>query len=226
MRPWPGVLDDERDKPYFRDLLAFVKAERARGELYPPQDQMFTAFCLTPFEQVKVVLLGQDPYPNPGQAMGLSFSVPSGVALPASMRNIHSAMRAEGLHPPPDGDLTSWAHQGVLLLNTALTVPRNDAGRHVAAWRPFTDAVVSRLNSRETPLVFVLWGAKAQRVLRRGLVDFGRHEVVTAPHPAARGNAQRRFQEAATFGRVNDALARFGHLPIQWDGPESRGRPG
>jgi uracil-DNA glycosylase len=218
MRPWPGVLDEERDQPYFHDLCAFVKSERARGEVYPPQEQTFNAFRLTRFDQVKVVLLGQDPYPNPGQAMGLSFSVPSGVALPASLRNIHAAMRAEGLTPPPDGDLTGWAHQGVLLLNTALTVPRNDAGRHVSAWRPFTDAVIGRLNSREVPLVFVLWGAKAQRALRRGLIDASRHEVLTAPHPAARGQAQRRFQEAATFGRVNDALASLGRQPVDWAG--------
>jgi uracil-DNA glycosylase len=173
---------------------------------------------LTPFDQVKVVLLGQDPYPNPGQAMGLSFSVPHGVRLPTSLRNIHRALEADGFTPPPDGDLTGWARQGVLLLNAALTVPHRDAGRHLREWAPFTDAVVAKLNARQQPMVFVLWGAKAQRLLRRGLVDESRHVVVTAPHPAARGKAQRVFREARTFGRVNDALAKTGLGQIDWSG--------
>lgn len=216
MRPWSGAMKGEVEKPYWAELRAFVKSERGRGEVYPSQAKMFAAFHLTPFDDVKVVVLGQDPYPNPGQAMGLSFSVPAGVPLPVSLRSIYAAMRAEGLTPPPDGDLAGWARQGVLLLNTALTVPRGGAGRHLTVWRPFTDAVISRLNAREEPVVFVLWGEKAQRVLRRGLVDAERHPVVTAPHPAARGDAQRRFREARTFGRVNDELIRLGRAPIVW----------
>lgn len=218
MRPWPGALASELTKPYWAELRAFIRAERERGEVYPSKEKMFAAFHLTPFDDVKVVVLGQDPYPNPGQAMGLSFSVPAGVQLPVSLRNIHTAMRAEGLTPPRDGDLTGWTRQGILLLNTALTVPRGGAGQHLTAWRPFTHAVISRLNAREEPVAFVLWGEKAQRVLRQGLVDAGRHPVVTAPHPAARGDAQRRFREAGTFGRVNDALVRLGHSPIDWEG--------
>lgn len=216
-QPWPGVLDAERAEPYFGDLMRFVKGERARlaGEVYPAESDVFAAFHLTPFEKVKVVVLGQDPYPNPGQAMGLSFSVPTGVRLPTSLRNIHKAMREENLEPPAHGDLTGWARQGVLLLNTALTVPAGGAGKHLAAWRPFTDAVIRLLNEREQPVVFVLWGAKAQRVLRRNLVDAERS--VVAPHPAARGAAQTRFREAETFKQVNDLLRGFDVEPVEWE---------
>lgn len=215
-RPWPGVLDAERAEPYFGDLMRFVKGERARlaGEVYPAEGDMFAAFHLTPFERVKVVVLGQDPYPNPGQAMGLSFSVPTGVRLPTSLRNIHAAMREEDLTPARHGDLTGWARQGVLLLNAALTVPAGGAGKHLAVWRPFTDAVVRLLNERERPVVFVLWGAKGQRVLHRNLVDAERS--VVAPHPAARGAAQTRFREAETFKQVNDLLRGFDVEPIEW----------
>ena len=219
-RPWPGVLDEECAKPYFRDLARFVKQERAthRGEVHPAGSEVFAAFHLTPFDAVRVVVLGQDPYPNPGQAMGLSFSVPRGVRMPTSLVNIHAAMRAEGLTPPEHGDLTGWARQGVFMLNAALTVPRGAAGGHLAVWRPFTDAVIRLLSAREEPVVFVLWGAKAQRVLARGLVDTSRHGVVVAPHPAARAAAQTQFRQARTFTQVNTMLRDFGDKPIDWTG--------
>jgi uracil-DNA glycosylase len=217
-RPWPGVLDEERAKPYFRDVLRFVTAERAkrRSDVYPADSDVFAAFHLTPFDAVKVVILGQDPYPNPGQAMGLSFSVPRGVRLPTSLVNIHAAMRTEGLTPPEHGDLTGWARQGVFMLNTALTVPRGAAGKHLAAWRPFTDAVIRVLSARDQPVVFVLWGAKAQRVLRRQLIDTDRHGVVVAPHPAARAAAQTRFRQAQTFTKVNNMLRDLGNKTVDW----------
>ncbi|MEP7738884.1 uracil-DNA glycosylase [Nocardioides sp. 31GB23] len=216
LRQWFDVLAEERAEPYWAQLQHFVEQERAHeGEVYPEESAVYAAFDLTPFAKVRVVILGQDPYPNPGQAMGLSFSVPSGVPLPVSLRNIHIAMRAENIEPPEHGDLSGWAAQGVLLLNAGLTVRKNGAGRHLRIWRPFTDAVIRRLNDRTEPMVFVLWGAKAQRALHRGLVDPERHHVVTAPHPASRGASQRAFREARTFGRVNDLITGD---PINWSG--------
>jgi uracil-DNA glycosylase len=210
---WSDILDEERADPYWAQLQHFVEQERAQREVYPSESAVYAALDLTPFEKVRVVILGQDPYPNPGQAMGLSFSVPREVPLPVSLRNIHTAMRAENIEPAEHGDLTGWATQGVLLLNAGLTVPRNGAGRHLSVWRPFTDAVIRRLNDRKQPVVFVLWGAKAQRVLRRGLINPERHPVVCAPHPASRGPSQRAFREARTFSRINELITGD---PIDW----------
>ncbi len=213
-RPWPGVLGEEMDKPYFRALLQFVDRERAKHEVYPEPHDMFEAFHLTDYEQLKVIILGQDPYPQPGRANGLCFSVPHGVSKPTSLRNIHSAMRHDGITPPEHGDLTAWAQQGVLLLNTALTVRLADPGSHAKEWREFTDAVIRLLNAREESLVFVLWGQAAQR--KGLLVDADRHAVIQAPHPAARGAAQARFRESQTFSKVNRRLREWGQEPIKW----------
>lgn len=215
---WPGVLDVEWEKPYFRNLRHFIDTERAAGrEVYPTENDVFAAFQLTPYDNVKVVVLGQDPYPNPDQAMGLSFSVRAGTPLPASLRNIHAALRDDQFTPPPTGDLTGWATQGVLLLNAALTVERGDAGGHLDRWRPFTEAVIRSLNARPEPVVFVLWGRKAQRAKRQGLIDFDRHGLVEAPHPAARGAAQVEFRKAQTFTKTNRLLKEYGASPIRWE---------
>lgn len=214
-RPWPDVLGDEFAKPYFKELMRFVDRERRTGVVYPSTGNLFAAFHLTPYEKVEVVILGQDPYHQPGQANGLCFSVPRDVLrLPPSLRNIHAAMARDGFTPPPHGDLTEWARQGVLLLNTALSVRDSEANSHSKQWREFTDGVISKLSDRERPVVFVLWGKSAQR--KRDLISEDRHEVITAPHPAARGRFQTRFREAATFTEVNRRLEAHKGAPIEW----------
>ncbi len=201
--PWPDVLDPPRD------ILRAVFAER--GEVYPSADKVFAAFHQTPFKKVRVVILGQDPYPTRDDATGLAFAVPPGRRPPVALRNIHAAMRAEGLMPPED--LTSWARQGVLLLNTALTVRQGKPGAHLSRWKPFTDTVLHRLSERHRPIVFVLWGREAQEWSKR--LDH-RHPVLVAPHPASRGPHQQAFRDAGTFRSVNRALAELGHQAIKW----------
>lgn len=214
-RPWPDVLGDELAKPYFTRLMRYVDRERLAGSVYPPSGELFAAFHLTPYEQVKVVILGQDPYHQPGQANGLCFSVPRHLRqLPPSMRNIHAAMAHDGFSPAPHGDLTKWAQDGVLLLNTALSVRHGDPNSHANQWREFTDQVITKLNDRPRPIVFVLWGNSAQ--LKRDLIDENRHRVVTAPHPAARGRFQTGFRQAGTFAQVNRHLEALNIPPINW----------
>lgn len=213
--PWPGELDYPKDK--FLELMAFVAAERKghADEVYPRAEEMFAAFSLTPFDQVRVVLLGQDPYPNPGHAMGLSFSVRREVSpLPASLRNISTMMTRDGLGPLTHGDLTSWGKQGVLLLNTALTVLKSDAGSHLSEWEDFTDSVIKLLLAREQPMVFLLWGGKAQAWKKQ--IDNSRHAVVTAPHPTSWEPAKTRFLDSKSFSAVNDKLSGLGLTKIDW----------
>lgn len=214
--PWPE-LKAECAEPYFGELMRFVDDERRthRGGVYPTEADVFAAFRLTPFAGVRVVILGQDPYPNPGQATGLAFSVPRDLRpLPTSLVNIHQAMRHDGLTPPEHGDLTAWAEQGVLLLNTALTVPHGGKPNHSARWRPFTRAVISLLSERERPVVFVLWGAEARTWKTSITNPEGR--VVEAPHPASRGPSQAQFRESRTFSRVNQCLDDLGGTQIRW----------
>lgn len=203
--PWPE-LDDEVEKPYFANLLRDIDAERRTTTVYPAPGDVFAAFDLTAYDAVKVVILGQDPYHQPGEANGLCFSVPRNrYKLPRSLQNIHKALENAGFGPQHHGDLTTWAEQGVLLLNTALTVRRSEANSHAEQWREFTDAVVTRLNDRPSPIVFVLWGEFAQR--RRPLIK-PPHVVVTAPHPASRRHAQQTFRQGRTFIEVNEHLGR------------------
>lgn len=214
-RPWPDALGEELARPYFRELMRFVDLERRAGAVYPSAGDLFAAFHLTPYEEVKVVILGQDPYHQPGQANGLCFSVPRDVPkLPPSVRNIHAAMARDGFTPPSHGDLTAWARQGVLLLNTALSVRDSEANSHAKQWSEFTDAVITELSDRQRPVVFVLWGKSAHR--KRELINEDRHEVVTAPHPAARGRFQTEFREAGTFTEVNQRLEALEVAPIEW----------
>ncbi len=218
-RPWPDVLGEELAKPYFRELMRFVDRERRAGAVYPSAGDLFAAFHLTPYERVRVVILGQDPYHQPGQANGLCFSVRRDVLrLPPSLRNIHAAMARDGFTPPPHGDLTEWARQGVLLLNTALSVRDSEANSHAKQWCEFTDAVITKLSDRQRPVVLVLWGKSAQR--KRDLINEDRHVVVTAPHPAARGRFQAEFREAGTFTEVNRRLESLELAPIEWDRQE------
>jgi len=213
---WTAALDGEKESPHFRAVMQFLDDQRARQiTVYPAKDRLFAALKSTPLNDVKVVILGQDPYHGPGQANGLCFSVPrDALKLPPSLRNIHAAMARDGFTPPPHGDLTGWARQGVLLLNTALSVRESDANSHAKQWREFTDAVITTLSDRQRPVVFVLWGKAAQR--KRDLIDEDRHEVVTAPHPAARGRFQTEFRDAGTFIDVNRRLEAIEVAPIEW----------
>ena len=212
---WGIRLASEFAKPYFADLVAFVRQAYATGVCYPPGGKIFNAFACTPFERVKVVILGQDPYHEPGQAMGLSFSVPDGVALPPSLRNIYAEIQSElGVVPPASGDLTRWARQGVLLLNATLTVGQGQAGSHQRrGWEEFTDAAIRALATEREHLVFLLWGAYAGK--KADFIDAQRHLVLRSAHPSPL-SASRGFFGNHHFELCNDYLIRTGQTPISW----------
>lgn len=212
---WGIRLASEFAKPYFADLVAFVRQAYATGVCYPPGGKIFNAFACTPFERVKVVILGQDPYHEPGQAMGLSFSVPDGVALPPSLRNIYAEIQSElGVVPPASGDLTRWARQGVLLLNATLTVGQGQAGSHQRrGWEEFTDAAIRALATEREHIVFLLWGAYAGK--KADFIDAQRHLVLRSAHPSPL-SASRGFFGNHHFELCNDYLTRTGQTPISW----------
>lgn len=216
---WQAHVGAELEKPYFHKLRAFVDAERRRATVHPPEDEVFTALELTPYERVKVMILGQDPYHGPGQAHGLAFSVRPGVRPPPSLANIFKELRAEmGCPIPRNGSLVSWAEQGVLLLNAVLTVRRREPNSHKGrGWERFTDAVLRVVAAREEPTVFVLWGAYAQK--KAELIDAGRHTVLRSAHPSPY-SADRGFFGSRPFSAVNTALAKAGREPIDWCLPE------
>ena len=213
---WKAVLQEEFDKPYFRELAARLHAEKRDGRvIYPPGPLIFNAFELTPFESVKVVLIGQDPYHGPGQAEGLSFSVPHGVRIPPSLQNIYKEISDDlGVDMShKDGSLRGWAEQGVFLLNAILTVRSGEPTSHSAiGWAQFTDAVISTLSQRREGLVFLLWGNFARS--KRALIDTSRHYVLEAAHPSplARGA----FFGCRHFSRTNALLGSRGLSPIDW----------
>ncbi|MDC0674274.1 uracil-DNA glycosylase [Nannocystis radixulma] len=213
---WHAVLADEMAKPYFKDLVDFVNYERENNTVYPPEEDVFRAFELTPFEQVKVVLLGQDPYHDEGQAHGLCFSVLPGVKPPASLANIFKELAADrGCSVPPHGNLQSWAEQGVLLLNTVLTVRAHTPGSHKnKGWEKFTDAVIRALGERNEPVVFALWGDFAKK--KATLVDQRRHRVVAAPHPSPILGKGPKFLGSRPFSAINTALEDLGYPAIDW----------
>jgi uracil-DNA glycosylase len=212
---WGIRLASEFAKPYFADLVAFVRQAYATGVCYPPGGKIFNAFACTPFERVKVVILGQDPYHEPGQAMGLSFSVPDGVALPPLLRNIYAEIQSElGVVPPASGDLTRWARQGVLLLNATLTVGQGQAGSHQRrGWEEFTDAAIRALATEREHIVFLLWGAYAGK--KADFIDAQRHLVLRSAHPSPL-SASRGFFGNHHFELCNDYLIRTGQTPISW----------
>jgi uracil-DNA glycosylase len=214
---WNPALRDQLDAPYWADLQAYVAAERARRQVYPPADQVFAALHLTPLAKVKAVILGQDPYHGPGQAHGLCFSVPAGVEVPPSLRNIYLERHTDlGLPPPAHGNLEAWARQGVLLLNATLTVGAGAAGSHQGkGWETFTDAVISTVARREEPAVFILWGATARR--KKALITGGggAHTVIESAHPSPL-SASNGFFGSRPFSRTNEALVRAGREPIDW----------
>ena len=212
---WNPVLRAEFDKPYWPTLMAFVAGERSAHEVYPPADEVFAALHLTPFADVKVVILGQDPYHGPGQAHGLCFSVNPGVRLPPSLVNIFKELDADlGISPASTGDLRPWARQGVLLLNTTLTVRAHEAASHQGhGWETFTDEVITAVGAKPEPVVFVLWGSHARK--KKALVDQGRHTIIESPHPSPL-SAHRGFFGSRPFSAANAALEAAGRLPIDW----------
>jgi uracil-DNA glycosylase len=216
---WYQALAPEFERPYFQQLVAFLKQEKQQPvPIYPPGNQIFEAFSLTPVEQVRVVILGQDPYHGFGQAHGLSFSVPMGVKIPASLVNIYKELESDlGIPPAPHGNLTHWAQQGVLLLNATLTVRANQAGSHQGkGWESFTDAVIAYLNDQPTGLVFILWGRFAQAKGKH--IDAQRHLVLQAAHPSPLG-AHAGFWGCKHFSQTNQYLLQQGEPPIDWQLP-------
>lgn len=212
---WQQVLQEEFDKPYFEQLTAFVRQEYAAGTCYPPGKLIFNAFNLCPFNKVKVVLIGQDPYHGPGQAHGLCFSVNDGVQFPPSLRNIFKEINDDlGVEIPFSGNLTRWAQQGVLLLNATLTVRAHQAGSHQGkGWEQFTDAVIRILNERCNNLVFILWGSYAQK--KGAIVDRSRHLVLTSVHPSPL-SAHAGFFGNHHFSKANAYLQQNGVDAIEW----------
>ena len=216
---WKARVGDYLQRPEMVELAAFLRAEKARGRtLYPPGPAIFAALDATPFDAVKVVILGQDPYHGPGQAHGLCFSVAPGVPPPPSLQNVFKELQRDlGLPPPDHGCLLPWARQGVLLLNAVLTVEDGRAGAHQGrGWEGFTDAVVEALDREREGLVFMLWGAYAQAKGR--LLDTRRHCVLRAPHPSPL-SAHRGFIGCGHFGKANRWLQGAGRAPIDWSLP-------
>lgn len=212
---WRERLQSEFDAPYFAQLTDFVRHEYATTRVYPPGSQMFATFDACPFDKVKVVILGQDPYHEPGQAHGLCFSVNDGVPFPPSLQNIFKEIHDDiGTPVPMSGDLTRWANQGVLLLNATLTVRAHQAGSHQnKGWEQFTDAVIHRLAQERENLVFILWGSYAQR--KGEFIDRSRHLVLQSPHPSPL-SAHRGFFGNRHFSRTNEYLTAHGIEPILW----------
>lgn len=212
---WNRKLSAEWDKPYFKRLTEFVRQSYSQGEVFPPAGRIFAAFDAVPFDDVKVVILGQDPYHDVGQANGLCFSVNPGVALPRSLVNIFKEVAADtGCPMPTDGDLTRWARQGVFLLNSTLTVAAHRAGSHQGhGWEEFTDEVIFRLANDRRHIVFILWGAYAMR--KGAFIDRNNHLVLTSPHPSPL-SASRGFFGNHHFTRANAYLAEHGMSPIEW----------
>lgn len=216
---WNPVLRGEFDKPYWKVLQQYVFDERSNHQVFPPHEDVFAAMKLTPYSETKVMLLGQDPYHGPGQANGLCFSVRRGVRPPPSLTNIYKELHDDlELAIPAHGDLTTWASQGVLLLNTTLTVRTGAAASHQGqGWETFTDEVIRAVASKPQTVVFVLWGAHARK--KKALIDLDRHVVIEAPHPSPL-SAHRGFFGSKPFSKTNSALVDAGRGPIDWRLPE------
>lgn len=217
---WGPLLEAEFQKPYYLKLREFLKREYATKTVYPNMYNIFNAFHFTDYSNVKVLLLGQDPYHGPNQAHGLSFSVQPGVPLPPSLRNIFKELYDDiGCKIPQHGYLKSWAQQGVMLLNTVLTVREGEAHSHRGVgWEIFTDEVIRKINQKETPVIFLLWGRPAQSKLN--LIDTNRHYVITSPHPSPL-SANRGFFGSRPFSKVNRILTTLGEKEIDWELPET-----
>ena len=212
---WAEILADEFEAEYFKKLKEFLVEERKNQTVYPPGNLIFSAFNLTPFNRVKVVILGQDPYHGPGQAHGLCFSVPDGIAHPPSLVNIFKEIESDlGIPVPESSNLTKWADQGVLLINAILTVRANEPASHQnKGWEKFTDAVIRNLSEKRKNLIFLLWGNYAQA--KESLIDSNRHYILKAAHPSPL-SASRGFFGCRHFSRVNEILADQGLNGIDW----------
>jgi len=212
---WNPILRAEFDRPYWSDLMSFVAEERASHTVFPPHEDVFAALHLTPFSDVKVLILGQDPYHGSGQAHGLSFSVRDGVPKPPSLTNICKELESDLEIPVPSGgNLEQWARQGVLLLNATLTVRAHQAASHQGrGWETFTDEVISAVSAKVDATVFILWGASARK--KKSLIDQSRHLIIESPHPSPL-SAHRGFLGSRPFSRANDALEAAGREPVDW----------
>ena len=215
MTTWNEILAEEMQKDYYQDLQAFVQKRRAEVRVFPEEKNVFNALELTPFESVKVVILGQDPYHGFGQAHGLSFSVQKGIPLPPSLKNIYKELQEDiGEDLPTEGDLSHWAQQGVLLLNTVLTVEEGNANSHKGkGWERLTNRLIESLNELKHPVIFILWGKPAQD--KEKLIINPNHVILKAPHPSPL-SAYRGFFGSKPFSRVNDILIQQGQTPIRW----------
>ena len=215
MKTWNEILAEEIQKDYYQELQAFVQKRRAEVRVFPEEKNVFNALELTPFESVKVVILGQDPYHGFGQAHGLSFSVQKGIPLPPSLKNIYKELQEDiGGDLPTEGDLSHWAKQGVLLLNTVLTVEEGNANSHKGkGWERLTNRLIKSLNELKHPVIFILWGKPAQD--KEKLITNPNHVILKAPHPSPL-SAYRGFFGSKPFSRVNDILIQQGQTPICW----------
>ena len=215
MTTWNEILAEEMQKDYYQQLQAFVQKRRAEVRVFPEEKNVFNALELTPFESVKVVILGQDPYHGFGQAHGLSFSVQKGIPLPPSLKNIYKELQDDiGGDFPTEGDLTHWAKQGVLLLNTVLTVEEGNANSHKGmGWERLTNRLIESLNELKHPVIFILWGKPAQD--KEKLITNSNHVILKDPHPSPL-SAYRGFFGSKPFSKVNDILIQQGQTPIRW----------
>ena len=224
---WRERLKDELQKPYWHGLCAQLSNAYKTQEVFPPQNALFSAFCLTAPEKIRVVILGQDPYHEPGQANGLAFSVAGGVKLPPSLQNIYKELEADlGIPPAKSGNLTHWAEQGVFLLNTVLSVQAHRANSHKDfGWQIFTDAVIASLASLPQPVAFVLWGAQAQKKAASIQKSPYPRLILQSAHPSPL-SAYRGFFGSRPFSQVNEFLLSYGFFPIDWKIPEDAQNPG
>lgn len=215
METWRDCLGEETKKPYWKHLQAFVKEERNKFTIYPPDEMVFNALKMTPLDKVKVVILGQDPYHGERQAHGLCFSVQDGIPFPPSLRNIFKELAADlGIKPPKNGNLTKWAEQGVLLLNCTLTVrASNPLSHHGQGWETFTDRVVEMLANSEKPLVFILWGNSAKKKFKGKPTS--KHHIIASAHPSPL-SAHNGFFGSKPFSKTNEFLKAQGLTPIDW----------
>ena len=215
MTTWNEILAEEMQKDYYQELQAFVQKRRSEVRVFPEEKNVFNALELTPFESVKVVILGQDPYHGFGQAHGLSFSVQKGIPLPPSLKNIYKELQDDiGGDFPTEGDLTHWAKQGVLLLNTVLTVEEGNANSHKGmGWERLTNRLIESLNELKHPVIFILWGKPAQD--KEKLITNPSHVILKSPHPSPL-SAYRGFFGSKPFSRINDILIQQGQIPIRW----------
>lgn len=213
---WKNILKDEFEKPYFKSLIDFVKSEYKNHSCYPKGSDIFNAFEFCPFNKTKVVILGQDPYHGPGQAHGLSFSVPKGIPMPPSLINIYRELKADiNIEIPNHGNLEAWAYQGVLLLNAALTVRAHEAGSHQnKGWEVFTDEVIKKLSEQKQGVVFLLWGGFAKR--KSKLIDASKHHILTSGHPSPLSANRGYWFGNKHFSLTNTLLKKQNKTPILW----------